>query len=369
MAEYDISDLHHGDFEKKAVTAFFCVTPVFLIARFISRLLAKQLGTDDWAALAAFAFTMSCNSVTLAAFSYGWGRHKTNLSARDLQICLTLHWVFQITYKLAVAMNKASILLLYLRIMSHRLYRVASFTLLAIVALFAVSTTIASVFQCVPVQKAWIKSTPGHCYNLVKAWYSNAVFSIVTDILILMLPMHMVYKLQRDKREKLLLYAVFGLGSFVTFTSVMRFFALKSAENPDTTYDITSGFWSVIEINVGVICICLPPLRALLSRHVSFFNRNRSHDDTEGPYGSHSAPSELITIGGGNGTGKRGAHKIRGLEDSEEELVYATNAHSVPVRDSGITKKTEFAVTETHVTGSDSDKQMRLKPWEEIHAS
>ena len=53
---------------------------------------------------------------------------------------------------------------------------------------------------------------PGHCYNLVNAWYSNAVFSIITDILILTLPMYMVYKLQREKREKLLLYAVFGLG-------------------------------------------------------------------------------------------------------------------------------------------------------------
>lgn len=66
--------------------------------------------------------------------------------------------------------------------------------------------------QSRPVHKAWNKHLDGHCYNLVNAWYTNAVFSITTDILILILPMHMVYKLQRDKREKLLLYAVFGLG-------------------------------------------------------------------------------------------------------------------------------------------------------------
>jgi len=130
---------------------------------------------------------------------------------RDLT-SIQLHWVFQITYKMAVAMNKASILLLYLRIMPQRLYRIAIFTLLTVVALFAVATTIAGVFQCIPVDKAWNKKKPGHCYNLVEAWYTNAVFSIVTDFLILMLPMHMVYKLQRDRREKFLLYAVFGLG-------------------------------------------------------------------------------------------------------------------------------------------------------------
>lgn len=64
-----------------------------------------------------------------------------------------------------------------------------------------------------PVYKAWEKHVPGHCYKLVDAWYSNAVFSIVTDGLILILPMHMVYKLQRAKREKFLLVGVFGLGS------------------------------------------------------------------------------------------------------------------------------------------------------------
>jgi len=96
--------------------------------------------------------------------------------------------------------------------MPQRFYRVAIYSLLILVGLFAFSTVIAGVFQCVPVDKAWNKGKKGHCYNLVDAWYSNAVFSIVTDFLILFLPMHMVYKLQRDKREKLLLYAVFGLG-------------------------------------------------------------------------------------------------------------------------------------------------------------
>jgi hypothetical protein len=96
--------------------------------------------------------------------------------------------------------------------MPHQLYRYAIFSLLTFVSLFALATSLAGVFQCIPVDKAWNKKKHGHCYNLVDAWYSNAVFSIVTDFLILCLPMHMIYNLQRDTREKLLLYAVFGLG-------------------------------------------------------------------------------------------------------------------------------------------------------------
>ncbi|KAH7384930.1 hypothetical protein BKA64DRAFT_759685 [Cadophora sp. MPI-SDFR-AT-0126] len=390
----DNSDIHHGDFEKRAVIIFLCLTPTFIFARFLSRITSKQLGKDDWAALAAFVFTMNCNSVTLAAFPHGWGRHKKNLLPRDLQICLILHWVFQITYKMAVAMNKASILLLYLRIMPQQLYRILIFTLLTVVGLFAIATTIAGVFQCIPVDKAWNKKKPGHCYNLVEAWYTNAVFSIVTDFLILMLPMHMVYKLQRDRREKLLLYGVFGLGFFVTFTSIMRFFALKSAKNPDTTFDITSGFWSVIEINVGVICVCLPPLRSLLSRQFSFFNRARTRvNGSSGPYnnsknGSH-APSELVTIGGTGGS--RNRERKGEPESSEEELVFMgvggggglDRKRRDGELEGGILKKTEFKVTERSRSRdgdldieSDFGEQERVRdrdlerPWERIpHAS
>lgn len=125
---------------------------------------------------------------------------------------MQLHWTFQLTYKISIAANKTSVLLLYRRILVQYVYQVAIWSLLTIVILFAVATSIAGIFQCVPVDKAWKTKKPGHCYNLVDAWYSNAVFSIVTDILILCIPLHMVWALQVRRTEKLLLGAMFGLG-------------------------------------------------------------------------------------------------------------------------------------------------------------
>jgi hypothetical protein len=52
------SDLHHGDYERKACLAFVSITPVFIIIRFMSRILSKQLGSDDWAALTAWVSDM-----------------------------------------------------------------------------------------------------------------------------------------------------------------------------------------------------------------------------------------------------------------------------------------------------------------------
>lgn len=49
----DTSDINHGNYERVACLIFVALIPFFLFTRFWSRLLSKQVGSDDWAALAA----------------------------------------------------------------------------------------------------------------------------------------------------------------------------------------------------------------------------------------------------------------------------------------------------------------------------
>lgn len=49
----DTSDLNHGDYERVACIVFVALVPTVLLTRFWSRMLSKQVGSDDWAALAA----------------------------------------------------------------------------------------------------------------------------------------------------------------------------------------------------------------------------------------------------------------------------------------------------------------------------
>lgn len=51
--------------------------------------------------------------------------------------------------------------------------------------------------------------------------------------------------------------------------------------------------------------------------------------------------------------------------ESEEELVYFTGENSVPLKDNGIMKRTEFAVTDKSIGESDVERaHVGLKPWE-----
>ncbi|OCL07935.1 integral membrane protein, partial [Glonium stellatum] len=156
--------------EKLACIVFCLIDPIFVATRFWSRWTVRQIGADDWISLVAFVrlgtSLTTCGVLINLAHQYGWGHHTSDLPAKDLEITLILHWTFQITYKLSVALNKASIILLFLRIMPQKSYRIFCWALLTIISLFAISTIIAGVFQCVPVDKAWHKKKPGYCYPL-----------------------------------------------------------------------------------------------------------------------------------------------------------------------------------------------------------
>lgn len=69
-----------------------------------------------------------------------------------------------------------------------------------------------SLFQCTPLEKLWNPTLPGHCINFLGAIIGNAVPNIVTDILILALPMPLLWHLQTGYLQKIMLSGVFLLG-------------------------------------------------------------------------------------------------------------------------------------------------------------
>lgn len=95
----------------------------------------------------------------------------------------------------------------------------------------------------------------------------TSTFHIIMDLWILALPYKLILSIPRPTREKLGVYAVFGLGLFSTICAIVRFNYLVVVTNSlDPFYDSLSiNTWSVIEINVGILCASLPTLRPLFS--------------------------------------------------------------------------------------------------------
>ncbi|KAJ5982847.1 hypothetical protein N7481_004946 [Penicillium waksmanii] len=229
-------------------------------------------------------------ALMLASCTYGFGQHVANLTtenkAKTLKVFLTftsrchpkvLSQPPQAFYKLTMNMTKMSILMLYLRIFIQRWFRMVCYALLCIIASYMVAAFFASIFQCIPVAKAWNKAIPGSCIDITTNWYANAGFSIATDIIILALPMYPIYNSRIVLDRKIALMMVFALGAFVAVTSIIRMQTLDfSSKSPDTTYDLTSSIWTMIEENMAIICACLPMMWTPLARlFPSFLSTNQ----------------------------------------------------------------------------------------------
>jgi hypothetical protein len=125
-----------------------------------------------------------------------------------------LYFVAQILYKVNLGLTKISILLLYIRLFVHRWFLRTCWVWIAIIVSFTIGTVFSSIFQCTPVQWAFNKSLPGRgtCINMTAFWYANATFNILTDLVLIALPIPVVLKLQLPLKSKIALCGIFAVG-------------------------------------------------------------------------------------------------------------------------------------------------------------
>lgn len=104
-------------------------------------------------------------------------------------------------------------LCLYLRIFITRYFKWLCYISLGLVIIWAVGSTFATIFQCVPVAAFWDKSVKAHCTDSDAFWYAYGITNIITDAIIFTLPVREVTKLHLPRREKIGLIFVFALGA------------------------------------------------------------------------------------------------------------------------------------------------------------
>ena len=69
-----------------------------------------------------------------------------------------------------------------------------------------------ALFQCTPLERVWNFEIPGHCINTLAYFRAETISNVVTNVMILLLPVPMVWRLQMALRRKLLLIGIFATG-------------------------------------------------------------------------------------------------------------------------------------------------------------
>jgi hypothetical protein len=76
-----------------------------------------------------------------------------------------------------------------------------------------VAVVFISIFSCSPIYGFWDKTTiQAHCVNNKEFYIGNAVPNIVTDVIILAMPIRIIWSLQTTMMQKATLSFIFLLG-------------------------------------------------------------------------------------------------------------------------------------------------------------
>ncbi|KAJ5822964.1 hypothetical protein N7447_005304 [Penicillium robsamsonii] len=241
--------------------------------------------------------------------SLGTGRHLSDLPLEEVLIPTLKHWyVYQLVYPLSVGMVKFSILAQYYRIFALKQFRIATIGVGLFVFVYTITCIFVNAFEChTKPWRAWDPSFPEGCNNLPKAYFSTAGINILTDVVILIMPLPLLMKLNLRNRRKSTdaLIAILLTGTFASVASIIRLSALyKYTITKDVSYDaIQILIWSQVEVNVAIISASAPSLRPLFNNTFKGSSYARScgqapcHDASWTPHDYDAAVSQTLRPG------------------------------------------------------------------------
>lgn len=146
------------------------------------------------------------------AIQNGYGMHKLDLEKKELRAALKMFFIAQTPYKVTVCLNKVAAILLYLRLFPTKDFRITCYVVIGIIVSWSIGGVGATIWQCVPIEGAWNKTVEAKCIDSNKFWIAYAVMNILTDLMVLTLPIGPIMRLQMNIRERLMLCGVFLLG-------------------------------------------------------------------------------------------------------------------------------------------------------------
>lgn len=144
----------------------------------------------------------------------GAGNDIWNLGDRHKHHYFRISLATQVLYAAALGFVKLSITWMLQRIFfgHSTTFRFLAWVAMGLSVCWALYTALIGFLICHPVQSAWDPTIPATCGNHTMAYSAVAIFDIITDVMIVGLPVKFVAQLQVRKAHKIALYGVFCAG-------------------------------------------------------------------------------------------------------------------------------------------------------------
>ncbi|MCJ1463280.1 hypothetical protein MMC07_001886 [Pseudocyphellaria aurata] len=277
------------------------------------------LQADDYTISVALVFGW-LNFVTgLLVTRYGFGLHVIAVPPGNFKVLAEILYFTWPVYFIGVALTQISILFLYRRTFTLLIlwFRIAFYALLFLSAGSGIAISLALIFRCTPISAGWAPDIrEAHCgVDVRKLAVASCLVNLVVDVLVVVAPMPLIWKLRVNLKTKAALTGMFLLAGFVCIINVVKLVYSLEASATDFTWDVRVLIWTHAELTLGIVSVCLPcykPLFAGLGGVFStVFSTKKTSKSTTNPEYKKSKDAFPSSD----------AKKNSGLTGSETELV------------------------------------------------
>lgn len=193
-----------------------------------------------------------------------------------------------------------------------------------------VGATVSSICACIPIQKNFDETIPGHCYDATAYIIASVCIVIITDIMVVIMPTWMIYDLHMKTARKVIIIAFLSFGLAVIAIGVVRLeYLIRLFVYEETSKYTVEQTYSAIESNLAIIGACGPTIKWMLGRCIPFLDATEKRSTGFGPQTSSLSK-------GRQRKSKYGADPLDGdfVPMGQEDLMYMSkNQDTVELRD------------------------------------
>jgi len=252
-----------------------------------------RIGIDDLTLVFALILTIIWYGITAAEYHHGRGIEglpPVLPTVGPMIVATGVLWVW------ALNLIRISIAFMLLRLKDSRPWKIALWSIIVVqVSMLIVGTTMHLVL-CNPISDRW--AAPGaktHCIPdpSFKAYgYAFSAFTIVSDLVLSLLPLTFIHGLHRPVHEKVLIGCLMSAGLVATAVAITRLLlivGLGPGANKGPYLNMVQDLLWGFELTIGVLAASVPTLKAPIHRKLLSWGVLK---DKDGP--SDASPNSFL---------------------------------------------------------------------------
>lgn len=221
---------------------------------------ARGFAGDDYMSGLSMVFALVYSILCIVQTKYGLGLPVKLRPLANASPYARVNFAGRPIYQVGISFFKIALLISYLRLLQgtdRKTYRMVVWVTIALVFLAHLGCALSLVFACKPVQRSWMPEVEGTCLQPGPSFTGYAVVTIVSDVVVAILPIPLLLKLNVRMEKKIGLIVIFLLGLFTTLCSIFRYLQIDRIQNGDGNSTMLV-LWGTIEFNVGNMVSSLP---------------------------------------------------------------------------------------------------------------